>query len=146
MYQNDVTDIHAHVLFGTPEAMDDGADSLEVSLAMLKLARAEGARTVFAAPHYGKENGYAPDAGLARERLDQTGGGFPSASLFVDGDECFQARQGAGPMRSFARTKEEAADALCARCSNYGRERMLFYACTAASVSVRPMRFLGAGR
>lgn len=69
MLPHDIIDIHAHVLFGSSGEMDDGSNSLEESLAMLELAYQEGVRTVFATPHYGRENGYAPDAGLIRERF-----------------------------------------------------------------------------
>ena len=43
-----MVDIHNHVLFG----VDDGAKSLEESLAMLKIAKAQGIDTVFATPHF----------------------------------------------------------------------------------------------
>lgn len=69
MFFNDIADIHAHVIFGTAQEMDDGSSRLEESLAMLRLAREEGVRTVFATPHFGAENGYAPDAGLVQERF-----------------------------------------------------------------------------
>lgn len=52
-------DLHSHIVFGA----DDGADSLRKALDMLKLDRDEGAFAVFATPYYGRENGYAPDAG-----------------------------------------------------------------------------------
>ena len=65
-----IVDIHAHLLFGATEELDDGASTLAESLAMLRLARAEGVRAVFATPHYGIENGYAPEASLVRERFE----------------------------------------------------------------------------
>lgn len=44
----DIIDIHSHILYG----VDDGADSLETSLLMLKTAYDEGIRTIVATPHY----------------------------------------------------------------------------------------------
>lgn len=41
-------DIHCHILPG----IDDGADSLETSLAMCRLAVADGIRTIVATPHF----------------------------------------------------------------------------------------------
>ena len=43
-----MVDIHNHVLFG----VDDGAKSLDESLAMLKSAKEQGIDTVFATPHF----------------------------------------------------------------------------------------------
>lgn len=57
MNLENVTDIHSHLLFG----VDDGAKSPEESLETLRLARAEGIGCVVATPHYGIENGYAPE-------------------------------------------------------------------------------------
>ena len=51
-------DIHSHIIFGA----DDGAQSLTEAVELLKLDRDEGAYAVFATPHYGRENGYTPDA------------------------------------------------------------------------------------
>lgn len=51
-------DIHSHIICGA----DDGAGSIGEAVKLLELDREEGARAVFATPHYGKENGYAPDA------------------------------------------------------------------------------------
>lgn len=45
----DYVDIHSHIL---PE-VDDGARSMEESIAMLEMAYEEGIRTIFATPHYG---------------------------------------------------------------------------------------------
>ena len=51
-------DIHSHIIYGA----DDGAGSLKEAVRLLELDEEEGAIAVFATPHYGKENGYAPDA------------------------------------------------------------------------------------
>ena len=45
-------DIHSHILPG----IDDGADDLETSLEMLRLACEEGIDSIFATPHYFKGN------------------------------------------------------------------------------------------
>lgn len=55
-YRTNAADIHSHVL----PNLDDGAICMEESLELLRLDREEGVRTVFATPHYGKENGFAP--------------------------------------------------------------------------------------
>ena len=65
MIQDNYTDIHSHVLFG----VDDGARGIDESMQMLKTARDEGIRTVFATPHNGIENGYEPSASLIRENF-----------------------------------------------------------------------------
>lgn len=51
-------DIHSHIIFGA----DDGAMSSLEAVRMLQRDQEEGAVAVFATPHYGIENGYAPDA------------------------------------------------------------------------------------
>lgn len=55
-YREHAADIHSHVV----PRVDDGAGSLEEALELLRLDREEGIQTVFATPHYGIENGYAP--------------------------------------------------------------------------------------
>jgi len=51
-------DIHSHIIFGA----DDGAETLDEAIELLKLDRDEGAYAVFATPHYGHENVGEPDA------------------------------------------------------------------------------------
>ena len=58
LYRENAVDIHSHVLVG----LDDGARSMEEAVDLLKLDWEEGIRVVFATPHYGVENGYAPGA------------------------------------------------------------------------------------
>lgn len=41
-------DIHSHILPG----IDDGADTIEASIEMLKVVQADGIKTIFATPHY----------------------------------------------------------------------------------------------
>ena len=55
-YREHAVDIHSHVI---PE-VDDGSQSIGESMEMLSLSWEEGVRAVFATPHYGIENGYAP--------------------------------------------------------------------------------------
>ena len=56
-YREHAVDIHSHVL----PCVDDGSEHIEESWRMLRLDWEEGIRVVFATPHYGIENGYAPD-------------------------------------------------------------------------------------
>ena len=58
-------DIHSHIIFGA----DDGSESLKESIELLKLDRDEGAFAVFATPHYGRENGYTPDAAMVMKNF-----------------------------------------------------------------------------
>lgn len=60
-------DIHSHTVWGA----DDGAGSPEEALELIRLDREEGIRVVFSTPHYGIENGYAPDRDTVRERFLQ---------------------------------------------------------------------------
>lgn len=57
LYRDHAADIHSHTIVG----VDDGAQTMEEAVELLRLAWAEGVRVVFATPHYGEENGYAPD-------------------------------------------------------------------------------------
>lgn len=50
-------DIHSHIIPG----IDDGADTIESSIEMLKVVQADGVKKIFATPHYYRgyyENGY----------------------------------------------------------------------------------------
>ena len=58
-----VIDIHCHILHG----MDDGAKTLEVSLAMLDAAAAGGTTDIVATPHADIEYEFRPE--LVRQRL-----------------------------------------------------------------------------
>ena len=58
-------DIHSHIVYD----VDDGAQTLQEALALLRLDWEEGARVVYATPHYGWENVCAPDAALVRQRF-----------------------------------------------------------------------------
>ena len=59
-------DIHSHIVFGA----DDGAESLDEAVALLKMDRDEGAFAVFATPHYGAENIFTPDAALVARNFE----------------------------------------------------------------------------
>jgi protein-tyrosine phosphatase len=58
-------DIHSHVLFG----LDDGARTIEESLAMLRLAAEHGTKAIVATPHSNLQ--YRFDPALIEERLAQ---------------------------------------------------------------------------
>lgn len=57
LYREHAVDIHSHVIVG----VDDGAQTIDEAMELLRLDWEEGIRVVFATPHYGIENGYAPD-------------------------------------------------------------------------------------
>ena len=59
-------DIHSHIVYGA----DDGAQSLDEAIELLKLDREEGAYAVFATHHYGIENVGAPDAALVMQKFE----------------------------------------------------------------------------
>lgn len=76
LYREHAVDIHSHIV---PD-VDDGAETDDEALELLRLDREEGIQWVFATPHYGIENGYAPDRDEVRgqyrklkERLDSSG-------------------------------------------------------------------------
>lgn len=50
-----LVDMHSHILFG----VDDGADSLETSLEMLRIAYEDGIRTILLTPHFHPRRGMA---------------------------------------------------------------------------------------
>ena len=63
--RNGTVDIHSHIVFG----VDDGAQSLKEALDLLRLDREEGIRTVYATPHYGEQNGFAPNRDEVRRKF-----------------------------------------------------------------------------
>ena len=81
-------DIHSHIVFGA----DDGAETLDEAVWMLKRDRAEGAVAVFATPHYAPENGFAPEASYVLEKFEilkeAAGREVPDMRLFL-GTECY---------------------------------------------------------
>ena len=60
-------DIHSHIIFG----VDDGAQTVEEAMELLRLDREEGVRVVFATPHYGHENLCEPYAGEVSRKFQQ---------------------------------------------------------------------------
>ena len=56
-YREHAVDIHSHIIPGA----DDGAQTMGETHELLRLDREEGIQWVFATPHYGEENGYAPE-------------------------------------------------------------------------------------
>jgi len=67
-------DIHSHVLSG----MDDGASSVEESLAMLEIARESGTAGIVATPHCNSEFAYQPElVERAIAELNALAGGKP---------------------------------------------------------------------
>ena len=67
LYREHGVDIHSHIIPGA----DDGSQSEEETAELLRLAREEGIQWVFATPHYGKENGYAPHRDQIHSGLHQ---------------------------------------------------------------------------
>ena len=69
-----MVDIHSHVLSG----MDDGASTVEESLAMLEIARESGATDIVATPHCNPEYAYQPElVDRAIADLNARAGGKP---------------------------------------------------------------------
>ena len=79
-----MVDIHSHIVFG----VDDGARTIEDSLAMLELAAASGTTDIVATPH--SDLRYQFDAALVTERIAEmqarigdTAFGFTGAATFI---------------------------------------------------------------
>ena len=66
LYREHAVDIHSHIIPG----VDDGAQKLEEAQELAFLDREEGMDVVFATPHYGIENGYAPEKEWIKHQLD----------------------------------------------------------------------------
>ena len=66
-YRYNIVDIHSHIVPG----VDDGAEDIEESMDLLRMARDEGVRDVIATPHYGIQNGFAPDVCKVRAAFDE---------------------------------------------------------------------------
>ncbi len=67
LYREHAVDIHSHIVPG----VDDGAQKPEEARDLVYLDREEGMDVIFATPHYGEENGYAPDRELVRRRFGE---------------------------------------------------------------------------
>jgi len=72
-----MVDIHNHVLYG----VDDGAESLEESLAMLKTAKEQGINTVLATPHF---YSFKTDA---ESYINKVESNFSSLSNVIDNEQ-----------------------------------------------------------
>ena len=65
-----MVDIHSHILWG----LDDGAETLEESLAMLKLAAESGTTDIVATPHANSRYRYQPE--LIQQRIAEASAGI----------------------------------------------------------------------
>lgn len=72
-------DIHCHILPG----MDDGPDSLEISLAMAEMAIADGITHIIATPHATQNYPFIPD--LVRQRRDELQASFQGQLILATG-------------------------------------------------------------
>ena len=98
-YREHAVDIHSHII---PNA-DDGSQSNGETQELLRLDREEGMQWVFATPHYGEENGYAPD----RKHVDRE---FRELSLYL-----FKSRS---PVKVFLGTEWYCSDHIVERIRN----------------------------
>ncbi len=74
-------DIHSHILWG----LDDGAASLDVSLAMLRMAAQHGTTDIVATPHANLTYAFDPDLNAARvKELQEAAGPAPKIHLGCD--------------------------------------------------------------
>ena len=65
-----MVDIHSHILWG----LDDGAETLEESLAMLKLAAESGTTDIVATPHANSRYRYQPE--VIQQRIEEASAGI----------------------------------------------------------------------
>jgi len=65
-----MVDIHSHILWG----LDDGAETLEESLAMLKLAAESGTTDIVATPHANSQYRYQPE--VIQQRIEEASAGL----------------------------------------------------------------------
>ena len=80
LYRDHAVDIHSHTIAG----VDDGAQTVEEAVELIRLDWEEGVRVVFATPHYGKENGFAPtgnDIWLGFNRLSEAADAVPGMRI-----------------------------------------------------------------
>jgi protein-tyrosine phosphatase len=71
-------DLHSHILYG----LDDGAQTLDESLAIGRMAAADGTRVIAATPHGpGSIASHRYDPALIRERLDQVNAALHSEHI-----------------------------------------------------------------
>ena len=112
-------DIHSHIIFGA----DDGAETLDEAVEILKRDRAEGAVAVFATPHYAPEKGFAPEASYVREKFailkEAAEKEIPDLRLFL-GSECYCARDLARRIRRSEAFRMNGTDYVLTEFSEYG--------------------------
>ena len=60
-------DIHSHIIYG----IDDGSQSIEESISMIKKMKDAGYSSIIATPHYIENSYYAADNKLKKERLEE---------------------------------------------------------------------------
>ena len=70
-----MVDIHSHILWG----LDDGAETFEESLAMLKLAAASGTTDIVATPHANSRYLYQPE--IIKQRIAEASAGAPAPRI-----------------------------------------------------------------
>ncbi len=80
-YRYNAVDIHSHILPG----VDDGAASVQETMMLLQAAREQGIRDVIATPHYGIENGFAPEADTIRAAFEKISAAQRKGPEGVDG-------------------------------------------------------------
>ena len=118
-FQKHFTDIHSHIIFGA----DDGAGSLAEAIELLKLDRDEGAEAVFATPHFGRENGYAPEASLVMQKFEllreRAAREVPEIRLFL-GTEWYCSRDLADRVRRWDAFRMNGTDYVLAEFLEYG--------------------------
>lgn len=73
-------DLHCHILPG----LDDGAQSLEESVAMAKAAEEDGIKTIVATPHLFRENFNYKDLGIIEEKRMELTGALKDNSIQVE--------------------------------------------------------------
>lgn len=76
-HSNLFVDVHSHIIFN----VDDGAASIEEAIALIKMDYEEGARVIYASPHYGIENGYSPKKNVVLKRFNQLCKSVPDVEL-----------------------------------------------------------------
>lgn len=71
MYEHFITDLHSHILFG----IDDGADTIEESVEMLRMAEKQGVRNLFCTSHHWQSvpADYEQNFALLKERVKREG-------------------------------------------------------------------------
>ncbi len=71
MAEHFITDLHSHILFG----IDDGADTIEESVEMLKMAEKQGVRNLFCTSHHWQSapSDYEKNFALLKEQVKSEG-------------------------------------------------------------------------